>query len=182
MKIETGTLAKDFTATALDGQVFHLSDYKGSKILLSFFRNGACALCNLRVHEMIKRNDEFRKTGIKIIAVFESSIEDMTSFVGAQQPPFILLSDPQAKLYDIYGVETSEEKISQVMKNNVAHERIAEAAQNGFQLTPQANSNFFRLPADFLIDENFVIQKAHYSNQVIDHLTFEEIFRMENVE
>lgn len=168
--------AKDFSAFTLSGETFKLSDYKGSNILLSFFRNGACALCNLRVHELIERFQDFENQNIKIVCVFESSREDMLPFVGEQNPPFVLLADPQGKLYDLYNVETSMEKINNVMKNNLADERIKEAAANGFQLTKQEGANFFRLPADFLINENFIIKKSHYSNQIIDHLEFDEIF------
>jgi len=173
MKITKPVPAFDFEAQTIDGKIFNLSDYKGSRILLSFFRNGACAICNLRIHELMALHDELNARGIKVVAVFESSIADMLPYVGQQHPPFVLLSDPQGKLYEQYGLESSEEKVNAVIKSNVAHDRIALAAQNGFQLTQQERSNFFRLPADFLIDENFVIRSWHYSDQVIDHMEVE---------
>jgi peroxiredoxin len=175
MKISNVTLALNFTAQSLEGKEFKLSDFKGQKILLSFFRNSACALCNLRIHELIASHDKFVDAGIKVVAVFETSAEDMKPYVAQQEPPFILVPDPQARLYDLYHVESSQEKVAAVVSGTVAHTRIAEAAAKGFQLIQQDGSNFFRLPADFLIDENFNIVKWHYSDQIIDHLSIEEV-------
>ena len=167
--------AVDFTATTIEGKLFKLSDLKGKKIFLSFYRNGACALCNLRVHEIAMRQKDFDHAGIRIIAIFESSIEDMKPFVGKQKPGFTLLSDPEGKLYELYGVKTSPELISQVMTSGSAASRIEEAARAGFKLTQQEGSNFFRIPAEVLIDENFHIKKLHHCDQLINHLTIDEI-------
>jgi peroxiredoxin Q/BCP len=169
------TKAKNFTAKTIEGNDFELLNYSGNKILLSFYRNGACALCNLRVHELIQHAEEFNAQNIKLVGVFESSVKDMLPYVGKQNPPFVLLSDPKGIIYDLYNVESSMDKVTTVMKDNIANSRIQEAATKGFQLTPQEGANFFRLPADFLINENFEIQKSHYSNQIIDHLDVNEI-------
>lgn len=174
-KITTPFPAIDFNATRVDGKQFRLSDYRGKRILLSFFRNGACALCNLRVHEMIYKWPEFLSAGIEVVAVFESSKEDMLPYVGKQVPPFPLLADPTGLLYEQYGVETSPEKVNEIIERGTAKERIQAAAEAGFMLTHQNGSNFFRLPADFLIDENFIIQRSHYSNQIIDHIELDTI-------
>ncbi len=175
MKLSTPTPASDFTVTTLSNQSISLSDFKGKRVLLSFFRNGACAMCNLRVHELNSRFQEFQQKNISILGVFESSREDMLPYVGQQKLAFELIPDPEGKLYELYRLESSEEKINRVIQSGLAEKRIKEAAANGFVLTPQAGSNFFRLPADFLIDENFVIQKAHYADMIIDHLPIDEI-------
>jgi peroxiredoxin len=174
-KIIAPSPAIDFEATRVDGGTFRLSSYRGKRILLSFFRNGACALCNLRVHEMIQNWPAFVSAGIEVVAVFESSAEDMLPYVARQMPPFPLLADATGVLYDKYGVENSPEKVNEVISSGSAKERIVAAAEAGFKLTHQQGSNFFRLPADFLIDENFIIQRSHYSNQVVDHIDLESV-------
>lgn len=174
MKLIPGAHAIDFEAQQIDGTIFKLSQYQGSKILLSFFRHGACAMCNLRIHELITHYDKFEQSKIKIVAVFESSIEDMVPYVAQQHPPFTLLADPEGKIYSTYGVESSEEKINYVIQNNIAEEQIKKAAEIGFPLTKQAGSNFYRLPADFLIDKDFTVLNAHYSNVLIDHLSIDQ--------
>jgi thioredoxin-dependent peroxiredoxin len=177
MKLSNGVSTPDFEGQRIDGTRFRLSEYKGSKILLSFFRNGACALCNLRIRELIVQYHEFQLRRIKIVTVFESSIEDMEPFVGRQHPPFDLIADPDGKIYAMYGVESSEEKVKYVIENHLADQQIKDAANAGFPLTKQVGSNFNRLPADFVIGPDFTITRAHYSNIVIDHLPIEQILR-----
>lgn len=169
--------AIDFTATTIEGKAFRLSDLKGKKIFLTFYRNGACALCNLRAHEVSIRQNDFDKAGIEIIAVLESSIEDMKPYVGKQKLGFTLLSDPEGKIYESYGVQSSQQAISAVMANHSADERIQEAAKAGFKLTQQEGANFFRIPADVLIDRDFTIVKIHHCDQLINHLPIDEVLK-----
>jgi peroxiredoxin len=174
-KLKLNEIAPDFQLPTTDGKLFKLSDYAGNRILLSFFRNGACALCNLRVHQLINNHASLTKAGIKVIAVFESSIEDMLPYVAQQAPPFVLLADPKALTYEQYRVEISEEKITKAIAENLVSEKIAEATEKGFALTPQVGSNFYRLPAEFIIGKDLRIEKAHYTNFIIDHLPLEEL-------
>ncbi len=177
IKSQTGQAAPDFTATAIDGSTFRLSDLKGKKIHLSFYRNGACALCNLRVHEIVVRQKEFDDAGIVVVAVFESSIEDMKPFVGKQQPGFTLLADPEGKIYDLYKIKNSPELINQAMTSTIVGARVQQAAAAGFNLTKQEGSNFFRIPAEVLIDKNFVVKRFHHADQLADHLPIDEILK-----
>jgi peroxiredoxin len=169
--------AIDFTATTIEGETFKLSDLKGKKIFLTFYRNGACALCNLRVHEISLQQKNFDKAGIEIIAVFESSIEDMEPYVGKQKIGFTLLSDPGGKIYEQYGVKNSPELIAAVMANHSADKHVQQAEQAGFKLTKQEGANFYRIPAEVLIDKNFDIVKIHHCDQLVDHLPIDEVLK-----
>jgi peroxiredoxin len=175
MKPNTPCPALDFTATTIEGTSFQLSQYKGQKIYLTFLRNGACALCNLHVHKLLTRFQEFQSLGIQIVCVFESSVEDMAPYVGQQKVPFVLLSDPEGKLYDLYQVESSEERVQEIVKSGLAKDKLKEAEEAGFGHIPQERANFFRFPADFLITESFQLVLAHYTKHVIDHLSIDRI-------
>jgi thioredoxin-dependent peroxiredoxin len=176
-RAQEGEKASDFTASSIDGKTFKLSDLKGKKIFLSFFRNGACALCNLRVHEISLRQKEFDKAGIVVVAVFESPVSDMKPYVGKQELAFTLLSDAEGKIYQQYGIQTSPEIVNQVIASGSAGPRMAEAAQAGFPLTKQEGSNFFRIPAEVLIDENFNIVKIHHCDQLTNHMPLDEVLK-----
>jgi thioredoxin-dependent peroxiredoxin len=143
--------------------------------LLSFLRNGACAICNLRIHELISKYPELQELGLEIIAVFESPVDSIRVNVTKQNAAFTLLSDPEAKLYDLYQVETSQEKVALTMQMPETQVVIAQAARIGYPLTPEEGSNFYRIPADFLIDPNGKLQLVHYANHLTDHLSFEAI-------
>jgi peroxiredoxin len=175
MHIRSGMSAPIFHGVDLFGNTIDLTDYHGTPVLLSFFRNAACALCNLRVHQLIERYPSFQRAGLEILAIFESPAESMREYVGKQDAPFPIIADPKAELYDLYGVESSEAKIAATMAMPATQQLIEAAAAQGFQLTNQPGSNFLRMPADFLIGADGVVLDAHYAGYVWDHLPFARI-------
>lgn len=174
MRLLVGTRAPGFKVEDIFGQPIELQQYVGKPVLLSFLRNGACALCNLHVHKLIQKYDEFHRQGLEILTVFESPRESVLQYVSKQDAPFSIIADPQAHLYTLYSVESSEEKVSHTPTPKQM-QLVAEAQQIGYSLTQEPGSNFFRLPADFLIGADQIIQKVYYSEAVGDHMAFEEI-------
>ena len=172
MLLHPGMAAPHFTAQDLFGNTIDLSTLLGKPVLLSFFRNAACALCNLRVHHMIRQYPGYTQLGLIMIAVFESPREPMLAYVGRQDAPFPLLADPEARLYNLYGVETSAAKLAQTMAMPETAATVQAAAALGFPLIRETDSNFERMPADFLIGPDGLLLQAHYANQITDHLPF----------
>ena len=175
MTIQPGTPAPAFRTTDLAGTPIAPEDYAGRLLLLSFFRNGACAICNLRVHQLIARYPTWQRRGLAILAVFESPRERLIETVATQGVPFPIIADPRGELYALYGVENSAEKIARTMARPDLPATIQAAAEHGFRLTREEGSNFDRLPADFLIGPDGVVRRAHYADVVMDHLDFAAI-------
>ena len=175
MYIQPGTLAPHFHTVDIFGNQVDLATYRGKSLLLSFFRNAACAMCNLRVHSLIQRFSDYQRAGLETVAIFESPAEAMLRHVGKQDAPFPLIADPNAHLYALYGVENSEAKIAATMAMDATQQRIGEAAAQGFPLTKEEGSNFLRMPADFFIGVDGRVVDAHYANYVWDHMPFSRI-------
>lgn len=175
MKIQPGTPAPAFRTDDLFGTPIELEKYAGKWLLLSFLRNGACALCNLRVHHLIERYPELHARGLEVLTVFESSGSSIAQHVGKQDAPFPIIPDPQARLYALYGVETSREKIDAVLTLPETRIMVQEAAAHGFALIPEDGSNLYRLPADFLIGPDSIVRVAQYTDHLYDHLGFDSI-------
>ncbi|WP_164779462.1 peroxiredoxin family protein [Paenibacillus kobensis] len=140
--IRPGVFAPTFNTVDMLGSPVALESYRGRKVLLSFFRNSACALCNLRIRQFIGRHAQWNDQGMDVIAVF-----------------------------------TSEEKMQATMADFRTKAFIAEAAAAGFELIHEKDSNFHRVPAEFLINENGIVQAAHYGQLVTDHLDIAVIDR-----
>jgi peroxiredoxin len=174
-QLQKGEIAPTFRAVDHCGNPISFENYRGRKVLLAFMRFSACALCNLRVHQFINRYPDWQRQGMDVIVVFESTEANMRTYVGAQNAPFSLVTDPKAHLYDLYRVETSEEKVRMTMADANTKKFAEEAAAAGFPLTPEEGSNFNRIPADFLIDESGIVRVAHYSHLITDHLPLVEI-------
>lgn len=175
MRLRAGMPAPTFRTNDLFGNPVDLASYRGKPLLICFFRNAACALCNLRVHTLIERHAEFERAGLAVVAIFESAGAAMREHVGKQDAPFPLLPDPEARLYDLYDVENSAEKVDATMALPGTHAQVGAAAERGFPLTREEGSNFLRMPADFLIGPDGTILEAHYADYVWDHLPFERV-------
>ena len=59
MKIQKGDKLEEITLPKHDGKKFNLSETKGKKVLLTFYRIAGCTFCNLRLLEFNKRYGEF---------------------------------------------------------------------------------------------------------------------------
>jgi len=124
---------------------------------------------------MIQRFPRYERAGLKILCVFESPDENLRRYVGRQEAPFPIIGDPLARLYDLYGLETSEEKVKEMLSVPLVQERAQAAAAAGFPLTPEQGSNFYRLHGDFLIDPEGILREAFYAELVGVHLGFDVI-------
>ncbi len=175
MKLTTGVPAPVFAVQDIFGQSVALQNFAGKLTLLSFYRNSACALCNLQVHKLIARYPDYHARGLEMLAVFESPLEGVRANVGKQDAPFSIIADPSAALYDLYGVETSEAKVMANFNTPKQQQLAQEAAAIGYPLVREEGQNFYRLPADFLIAPDLTILRAFYSDVVGDHLAFDDI-------
>ncbi|GCE21577.1 redoxin domain-containing protein [Dictyobacter kobayashii] len=179
MKLHRREVAPQFEAEDIFGARIDLRAYEGKPVLLTFLRNGACAICNLRVHQLIQRYPELHARGLEFLAVFESPVSSILQYVTSRQEvPFPIIADPTARLYDLYGVEVSQEKTQASMARVETPEfqrMIQDAAAIGYQLLHEKGANFERLPADFLIGPDQCIQLAFYSDLIGDHLPLAEV-------
>jgi len=169
-RVQKGDQVRDFNAETYSGETISLSQFKGQKVWLSFYRYASCPLCNLRINQMIKRYSEFSDAGLNIIAVFQSSKESVSEYVGQQHPPFPLVTDPEEKLYKLYGLEHS--LMAMLNPYNILTASKAFAA--GFY-PGKMEGTITRIPADFLIDENGIVQTVFYGENVGDHISFKEV-------
>lgn len=170
-KIATNQPAISFRTEDYLGNSIDLNNYKGKRILLSFFRGASCPFCNLRVHHLIKQQNEFESQGIQIIAIFAASKEEIEQYAGQQMAPFPIIPDPELSLYQKYGIEES-------------HSGMLKAMINPVKMINMMFSEFFNLkslkdkpliPADFLIDAEQNIYRTYYGKDFGDHLSIEDI-------
>lgn len=174
MKLQEGQYAPNFTATDIHGNEIKLSDYKGKKIILSFYRNVSCPFCNRRVHQIMGNNVRLKSSGVQLIFMFESSSDKLKSSVFHQGiSPWPLIGDPEKKVYKLYGVEQSTLKMMKTML--VANVAQAKKDTKDLNLPKDKDATMNLIPADFFIDENFKIVKAHYGKHLDDHVDIGEL-------
>jgi peroxiredoxin len=168
-------VASPFSLEALDGRRVTLEAHRGRRVLLAFLRNAQCAVCNLWVHTTEKHAAAWRQDGLDVIAVFESSAERLKGQFAEWKPSFAVLADPDGAVHDAYGSRTDPARVQQVVESGIAHEALARANAAGFPTIREEGSNFFRLPAEILVDEAGMIAMSHVAEDVGNHLPDEVI-------
>jgi peroxiredoxin len=177
MKLKKGNIAPDFQVEDLLDNQIDFKKLKGKKIYISFLRNTNCPLCSLHVLKISKQAEYLKSLGLVIFVFYES---DKITFKYSEffktnvldENRFSVISDPKRTIYDLFGAEISPEKSTlEALKNASRFATVEEATKLGITGNGiEAGTNPDAIPADFLIDENFVIQYAHYGNDAGDNI------------
>ncbi|PKA06239.1 peroxiredoxin-like family protein [Leptospira ellisii] len=173
MGLKVGDFAKDFSVRDYLGNTIGLKDLKDKYTLLAFFRNAECALCNLRVHQLLKVYPDLQNRGLGILAVFESDAERIRASVGKTSVPFSLIPDPENDLYRLYGVGFSLIGVFKTMLTS--QKEIGEAADLGFEMKKVPGMKMDRMPAEFLIGPDLRLRIVKFSKKVTDHIPLNEL-------
>lgn len=172
MRLTNGTTAKDFSIKDINGNTINLKDYKGKKVLLWFYRYASCPVCNLRAMELLEYKNIFDDNNLHMIGFFQSPRSSMLKYIGKNDLPFPIIPDPDWNVYKLYGVESS---LTGFLKGMVLRiPRIIKAIKNGFNIG-ETDGDMKTVPADFLINEEGIIEKAYYGNDIGDHMEIDEI-------
>lgn len=167
MRLNAPSIGPDFVVTDVYGQTLRLSDYRGQRVMLSFFRDAACPFCSFRVHELTHRYLGWQQQGLEILAVFSSSDQEVRQHVSRHPRPFRLIADPDLQLYHQYGVEQSGKAVIKALLFKLP--RIIRGMMVGGRPDPK-NPHSLLVPADFLIAENGQVVDLWYGRDVSDHI------------
>jgi len=170
--LKAGDKAPPFKAADCNGNIHSIEEYKGEKILISFFRYASCPLCNQRVHNIIQVYDEWKKKKLRVLTIFESSAESISRYV-QNNTPFPVIPDPNRKLYKLYQLESS---LLKFIKGALP---FIKAFYSGFYPGKMEGDRFI-VPADFLVDREGILHTAYYGRHIGDHLSIHEINKFLN--
>ncbi len=172
-KLKSNQKIPFLSGNTYDGRQIQLKNYLGKPLILSFYRYAGCQLCNLRMHEFIKHYQEkYKDKNIQVVAVFQSPVDKLSKNLYKHHDiPFDIISDPKMHWYKAFGVQRSWSK---TMTSFFNPRQWIDSIQKGYmKIDPDGPMN--RVPADFLIDKNGVIDVAYYGKDIGDHIPFEII-------
>ena len=102
--VAVGEEAPDFTLETDEEKPVSLKDYRGKKVLLYFYPKDGTSGCTTEALEFKDVAGQFAKEGAVILGVSKDSVVSHQKFKEKHQLPFTLLSDPEAKVLNAYGV------------------------------------------------------------------------------
>lgn len=172
MRRAPGEKVSNIILPVINGGMFELISLMKKRFLLSFLRFASCPFCNLRVHELVKRFSEFGE-GFTVVAIFDSSLENLRKHAGKHEAPFPILADEKNTYFKEYGIEHSVVGMFKGMIGRMPTLLRAMFVNGYWPLV--IKGSLTTMPADFLVDENGVIQTAYYGKDEGDHLSFEQV-------
>ena len=102
--LEAGNKAPAFTLTDKDGREVSLGDFKGKKVVLYFYPRDNTPGCTRQACAFAAAYNDFKKLDVAVIGVSKDSVASHVKFAEKHSLPFVLLSDPERKAIEAYGV------------------------------------------------------------------------------
>ena len=102
--VSEGELAPDFTLLADNEEEVSLSDYRGKKVVLYFYPKDGTPGCTREAIEFRDMIAKFEEENTMILGVSKDDLKSHQNFKKKHNLPFTLLSDPEGKVLDLYGV------------------------------------------------------------------------------
>lgn len=102
--LKEGDKAPDFKAKDQNGIDVSLKDFRGKKVVLYFYPADDTPTCTAQACNLRDNFSALKAQGYEIIGVSPDSVESHQKFKIKHQLPFTLLSDPDRKIIDAYGV------------------------------------------------------------------------------
>ncbi|MDO5135862.1 MAG: thioredoxin-dependent thiol peroxidase [Eubacteriales bacterium] len=102
--LEVGAKAPEFTLPDKDGREVSLSQFLGKKVVLYFYPRDNTPGCSRQACAFAGAYDEFREQDVVVIGVSKDSVASHQRFAEKYDLPFLLLSDPERKAIEPYGV------------------------------------------------------------------------------
>ena len=100
-----GKPAPDFVLKDQDGKDFRLSEHRGSKVLIVFYRGHWCPYCMAQLKDLAANKARFEKLGVKIVAISADTPEmGRKVWAGAAKKQFTVLTDPELRVIRSYGL------------------------------------------------------------------------------
>ena len=132
--LEVGTKAPEFTLPDKDENPVSLSDFAGKKVVLYFYPKDNTPGCTRQACAFAGAYEAFKTMDAVVIGVSKDSTASHQKFADQYNLPFILLSDPDRRAIEAYGVWQEKKNYGKVSMGVVR--------------------------SAFVIDENGVIEKV----------------------
>jgi thioredoxin-dependent peroxiredoxin len=103
-QLKAGDTAPNFSLLDQDGLTVSLSDFKGHVVLLYFYPKADTPGCTAQAVSVRDAREELQRSDVTAIGISPDAPQKQNKFAGKHNLGFRLLSDPDHKTADDYGV------------------------------------------------------------------------------
>ncbi|MBQ4364052.1 MAG: peroxiredoxin, partial [Oscillospiraceae bacterium] len=102
--LNTDTQAPDFELPDSHGNMVKLSDFRGKKVVLYFYSKDNTSGCTRQAQGYAELYDSFAEKNAVVIGISKDTSSSHEKFAEKYSLPFILLSDTEKKVIELYDV------------------------------------------------------------------------------
>lgn len=106
--LKIGEKAPNFTLPASTESELSLEDFTGKNIILYFYPKDGTSGCTLEALNFKEYHQEYKKLNAVIIGISKDSLKSHKKFIEKNELPFVLLSDEETKINQLYQVWKSK--------------------------------------------------------------------------
>lgn len=102
--LEVGTKAPLFSLPDKDGNIVNLEDFLGKKVIIYFYPKDNTPGCTKQANTYKEHYESFVQKDAIVIGISKDSVKSHLKFASKYELPFILLSDANLEVVNLYDV------------------------------------------------------------------------------
>jgi len=102
--LQLGKKAPDFKLPASNGEDLRLSSLRGQKVVIYFYPKDLTAACTQQSCNFRNAYAEYREHNAVVLGISTDPIKTHLRFIDKNDLPFVLLSDPDHRVCELYDV------------------------------------------------------------------------------
>lgn len=103
-ELKEGSKAPEFSGMDQKGKMVSLSDFRGKRVVLYFYPEDDTPTCTIQACNLRDNYSLLKTKGFVVLGLSPDSIKSHQKFEKKFSLPFTLISDPEHKIIDKYGV------------------------------------------------------------------------------
>lgn len=104
--IELGQVVPNFTLQAGGGEQVSLEQFRGRKVVIYFYPKDMTPTCTEESCQFRDYNSQFKTLNAEVIGISPDNPKSHEKFAAKHELPFMLLSDPDHAVCELFGVWT----------------------------------------------------------------------------
>ena len=114
--MQPNDLVEDFALQNQDGKTVHLTDFKGSPVVLFFYPRADTPGCTIESCGFRDSFEQFQAAGIVVLGISRDTVKDQKKFKDKYALPYDLLADPDMVLINRFDLVKPKNMYGKLVK------------------------------------------------------------------
>ena len=152
-------------------------DVLKGKTVFWVLRYIGCTVCRFDVHMIAQRYQELTDKGAQVFVVMQSDQQHVQNDLKNTKLPFEIICDENMEIYKTLHILPADSKEELIGDREQLILKDAKASAAGFSHGDYEGDEM-QLPAMFIVNEDGIVDYAHYAKSIMDMPTIDEVLQM----